>query len=84
MVARQLAIEGSVAHSLDRVKQPQSDYFTGPEAGLAMFVLVGHLIVYLAKEFSDKTFGGHASLLRLVLSTHTMRASHDFFNGFLN
>jgi len=51
---------------------------------LAMFSLVGHLIVYLAKEFSDKIFGGHASLLQLDFSTHTMRASHDFFNVFLN
>ena len=84
MIARQPAIEGPVADTLDGMQQAQGDYFTGSEMGLAMFLLVWHLIVYLAKELSDKIFSSHASLLRLVLSTHTMRASHDFFNVFLN
>jgi hypothetical protein len=37
IVARQPAIEGTVAHAFEGVEQPQRDYFTGPEVGLGMF-----------------------------------------------
>ena len=37
IVARQPAIEGTVAHAFQRMQQPQGDHFTGPEVGLGMF-----------------------------------------------
>ena len=37
IVARQPTIEGTVAHALEGMQEPQGHHFTGPEVGLGMF-----------------------------------------------
>src|SRR5262252_77476 len=41
---RQPAIEGPVAHALERMQQPQDDHLTGPEMGLEVFGDGAHLL----------------------------------------
>src|SRR5262249_26995480 len=49
IVARQPAIEGTVAHALEGMQEPQGHHFTGPEVGLGMFGDVWYLVRDLAK-----------------------------------
>src|SRR5499433_4425556 len=46
---RQPTIEGTVAHALEGMQEPQGHHFTGPEVGLGMFGDVWYLVRDLAK-----------------------------------
>src|SRR5688572_2133534 len=59
MVACEPAIESPVAHPFDGVEQAYGDYLTRPQIGLAMLGYLFHLVVYSAKQFSDKILCSH-------------------------
>jgi len=57
IVARQPAIEGTVAHAFEGVEQPQRDYFTGPEVGLRVFGDGAQLLIDLIEQCGDQLTG---------------------------
>jgi hypothetical protein len=64
IVARQPAIERTVASAFERMQQPQGDHLTGPEAGLGMFGEACQLVIDLTEQGGDKIDGGGHRLLR--------------------
>jgi hypothetical protein len=53
-VPLQPTIERAVASALERKEQGQGDHFTGIECCLAMFVHIGHVVIYEAEQIYDK------------------------------
>src|SRR6266446_1673974 len=82
IVARQPAIEGSVADAFEGMEEPQGDDLTGPEAGLGVFGDGAYLLVDLVEQRRDKIDGAHR-LLRswqgCTLST-SVEEVHDYDN----
>src|SRR6266436_6540312 len=64
IVARQPAIERTVASAFERMQQPQGDHLTGPEVGLGMFGDACQLVIDLTEQGGDKIDGGGQRLLR--------------------
>ncbi len=81
-VARQPAIEGSVADAFEGMEEPQGDDLTGPEAGIWVFGDGAYLLVDLVEQRRDKIDGAHR-LLRswqgCTLST-SVEEVHDYDN----
>src|SRR5215471_6128056 len=79
---RQPAIERPVAHTFQRMQQPQGDHLTGPEVRLRMFGNGAQLLIDLIEQRGDKLDGDHG-LLRawqgVTLST-SMEEVHDPYN----
>ena len=64
IVARQLAIEGTIPDPFERMQQSQGHHLTGPEEGLGMFGDGAHLFIDFIEQRGDKLHGGgHAALL---------------------
>src|SRR5215207_4519558 len=66
-ITRQPAIKGAVADAFDGEHQGQRDDLARVQRGLAVLRHLTHLVIYTAKEFGDKVFGGHDSSLHLRL-----------------
>src|SRR6266700_5911120 len=82
IVARQPAIEGSVADAFEGMEEPQGDDLTGLEAGIWVFGDGAYLLVDLVEQRRDKIDGAHR-LLRswqgCTLST-SVEEVHDYDN----
>ena len=63
IIARQPAREGPVAHTFERMQQPQGDHLTGLEVRLGVFGQGAYLLIDLIKQRGDKLHGGHTALL---------------------
>src|ERR671914_1398912 len=75
VVVGQPAIESPGAHAFDGVEQPDSDRLTGPQPGLGMLGYLGHLVVHLTKQLSDKIYGGHGVAPSLMFVHHQLETT---------
>src|ERR671916_122059 len=75
VVVGQPAIESPGAHAFDGVEQPDSDRLTGPQPGLGMLGHLGHLVVHLTKQLSDKIYGGHGVAPSLMFVHHQLETT---------
>ena len=61
-VARQPPIKRPVAHTFERMPQPQGAHLTGPEVGFGVFGHGAHLLIDVGEQRGDKIHGGHGVL----------------------
>ena len=59
IVALEPAIDGPIANAFERKQNGNRDHFAGIQAGLSVFLRLGHPIIHAAKQVDDKIFGSH-------------------------